>query len=222
MKFPRVAAVMLTFSLFPCPGLIAGDGLKPLSKKLLSGLKGHPKILCAVLNFPYVQNRSSTGSHLVSERLVTYLVQDGANIVERRLLEKILEERKLWETGLMGPEEAKKVSNLVGADAVVTGILTDLSESTTEVLARIVKIDTGEIISAASAIINRIWRDPPRLPRIAQPRSAVPGAYIPTNTKKESSQPQRSRQGQRQRYYPSAVPFLMPSPHLPTQGGSAQ
>ena len=213
----RLMTFVLALILF-C-SLSHAEDMKPLAKKLLDGIKEKQKVTCAVLNFPYTQNRSSTGSHLVSERLVTYMVQEGGTVVERRLLGKILEERKLWETGLMGNDINKQVGRLVGADAVVTGILTDLTDTTTEVFARIVKIDTGEIISAASALIDRIWKDPARLPRMAQPRSAVPG-MLPVNSLADNMPKTFLPQsGQRKHYRPAPVPILLPT--TPSSSGGS-
>ncbi len=84
----------------------AADPLRMISKKITKDLKAASSPPLVVLPFPYSRERLSTGSHLVSERLITYLVQDGATVMERRLLDKILEEQKLWQTGLMGPERA--------------------------------------------------------------------------------------------------------------------
>ncbi|MCG3205068.1 MAG: hypothetical protein KCHDKBKB_01785 [Elusimicrobia bacterium] len=213
-----------------CVGqLQAADDLRPLSKKLISGVKNKTKPTLAVLNFPYAKNKMSTGSHLVSERMVTYLVQGGATVVERRLLEKILEERKLWDTGVAHSDLAKTVGKLVGADAVVTGLLSDLSETQTEVFARIVKIDSGEIMSAAASFIDRIWRDPPRLPRAAQPRSAVPGAmpYLPTSLEspldQNVSEPltETSRKNRRS-YYSVPIPVSLISNYPASRGGSSK
>ncbi len=196
----------------------SGD-LKSSAVKLNSAMPKKPSL--AVLNFPYSRNRSSTGSHLVSERLVTYLAQHGASVVERRLLGKLLEERKLWETGLMSADAMKNVGGILSVDAVVTGFLTDISETATQVLVRVVQVDTGEIISSASETIDRIWSDAPRLPVSVQPRSAVPVAFVPmpsyapqttgASAGKVTILQQAGRSKARhRRYYPAAIPVLMP------------
>lgn len=157
---------------------LAADPLRNLSQKLKRDLKAKPAPLLAVLDFPYSLGRQSTGSYLISERLVTYLVQDGAPVVERHLMERLLAERKMCETGLVDPSTIKTMSKILGVDAVVVGTLADApDENSTEIMARIVRVETGEILSAASAVVERLWRDAPRLPRIAQARVPVPIAY---------------------------------------------
>lgn len=206
----------------------AGDALKTISRKLADASKKQPKLSMAVMDFPYSRNRFSTGSQLVSERLVTYLVQDGAIVVERRLLEKIFEERRLWETGLTNPAIVKNVGNILGVDAIVTGLLSDVTESTTEVLARLIKVDTGEILAAATVVMRRLWADLPRLPRAAQPRSAVPMTSLPLDPSEQSissvekKDPLEHTPGTRRRYFPAPVPGLIPTTLPTAKRGPAQ
>ena len=220
---------LMLVSLSCLSGAIAGDSLKYIARKLNESIKIKPVPTLAVLNFLYSRNRTSTGSYLVSERLVTYLVEDGAKVIERRLLERLLEERKFWETGVVEPGAMKKMGKVLGADAIVTGFLTDLSEAATEVLVRVVRVDTGEIIASASGVIQRVWADQPRLPRIAQPRSAVPMASVPLEQVKEPSNPSEGRGQaiylrlrQHQKYYPVPIPFILPPAPQPTNRSSGR
>src|SRR5205823_6400952 len=122
--------------------------IRLLSRKL----KPQSPLLVAVLNFTYSRGRMSTGSYLVSERLVTYLVQNGVTVVERRLLQKLLEERKFCETGAVDPGSLRQVGQVLGADAVVAGTLTDLTDDTTEIMARLIRVDTAKILAASSIV----------------------------------------------------------------------
>lgn len=221
LKFHRFAAFILLSS--STSALFAGDALRGISKKLISDIQSRTPVLLGVWNFPYARNRVSTGSHLVSERLVTYLVQDGARVIERRLLEKILEERKLRETGLLTPDMIKDVGGILGVDAIVTGVLNDLSETSTEVMARVIKVQTGEILAAATAIIDRLWLDPPRLPRAAQPRSAMPLVLPPVSSQEAESVGRIQDDvlrlpAKRQHYYPVTIPFVIPAPAKAMKG----
>jgi hypothetical protein len=156
------------------PILSAADPLKSLSKKLADDMKINPPQSLAVLNFTYARGRMSTGSHLVSERLVTYLAQEGMPLIERRLIQSLLAERRLCETGLVDPGTLKKMETLLGVDAVVIGTLNDASDTMTEVLARVIRVDTARILASAGTTIPRLWMDLPRLPRLAQARAPVP------------------------------------------------
>ena len=160
--------------LFLLPPLSGTEAVRVLSKKLNKHIKKDRDMKLAVLNFTYPRGRTSTGSILVSERLITYFVQDGAIVIERRHLEKLLEEKRLSQTGLLRSDATDKIGKILGVDAVAVGTLQDLSSDATEVLARIIRVDTGEILSAASIVMDRMWPDKPRIPRVAQMRSPVP------------------------------------------------
>ena len=172
----------LTLTFLILAGIAASSGgadpIKSLSQKLKRDIKAKECPLLAILNFPYSLGRISTGSTLVSERLLTYLAQENAPLVERRLIQSILEERKMWDTGVIDPGSIKSMGRLLGVDAVVIGTLADSPDKdTTEVTARIVRVDTGEILSAGTIMTGREWLDVPKPPKDAQGRSPVPGAF---------------------------------------------
>jgi len=61
-------------------------------------------------------------SNMVSEWLTTYIVQSfRLNVVERQKLARVLEELALNQTGIINPEEAKKIGELSGAQALLMG-----------------------------------------------------------------------------------------------------
>lgn len=71
-------------------------------------------------------------------------------LVERDQLDALLSELKLGEGGFVDPKTAQKLGKGVGARFVVTGSFTVL-DPTFALDARIVQVDTGEIVKAADA-----------------------------------------------------------------------
>lgn len=192
-----------------------GDPIRTLSRKLKEGLKIHAPLSVAVLHFTYARGRMSTGSHLVSERLVSYLVQDGVTVVERRLIQKILEERKMWETGIADLNSIKKMGRILDVDAIVVGTMSDLSDEVAEVMARVIRVDSSKILASAAILMPRLWQDTPKTPRFFASRVPVPAAYSAVFTDKETGKRHRlsdldapKRMG---RYHMAPVPFFMPS-----------
>ncbi|MCB4757684.1 MAG: hypothetical protein LHV69_11760, partial [Elusimicrobia bacterium] len=157
----------------------APDNLRRLARKLKNGIKGKTCPLLAVLNFPYSFGKESTGSCLVSERLTTHLVREGAPLIERRLIQSLLEEKRIWETGITDPGSFNSMGHIMGVEAIVVGSLADSPDQvSTEVRARVVRVDTGEVLSAGTELTERLWWDRPKLPRVAQGRAPVPVSIL--------------------------------------------
>ncbi|MBI4348823.1 MAG: VWA domain-containing protein [Elusimicrobia bacterium] len=139
----------------------AADTLKKLSGKLEKGLKGEPARKVAVLSFPYTDGSATAGSKIVQERLTTFLAEAGTvQVIERQLLEKILDEKKLAQTGILDPKTSAELGRVLGVNALVTGTLNDLGGGRTEINARAIETDSGRILSAGQAVIPTSWSRP--------------------------------------------------------------
>lgn len=221
------AAVLLTWVGFSSH-TFAADPIKSLSKKLKTGINQKKISTVGVMNFTYARGRLSTGSYLVSERMLTYLVQNGVPVVERRLMEKVLEEKRLGQTGIIDPESMKEIGKVLGVDTVVLGSLNDVAEDETEIMARMIQVDTGKVLAAGTAYTIRQWHDLPRVPPAAQMRPLIPVAYEPLGmedefnmkiAKKEedaqsqegTSQRNKGASGPRARYQSAPVPYIPPT-----------
>jgi curli biogenesis system outer membrane secretion channel CsgG len=132
-----------------------------LVRDLLKGCSGDRKI--AVANFTYPDGRASADGGVVSERLTTELVNlKKFRVTERKEIEKVFEELKLQSSGAIGADSVKSIGKLLGADWLVLGTLTELSGKRVEINARLVGVESGEIINAASAKVKKDWRDKPK------------------------------------------------------------
>jgi curli biogenesis system outer membrane secretion channel CsgG len=114
----------------------------------------------------------------VSDLLVTYLVKDGSySVIERKALDKIMAEQNFSNSDRANPTSAAKIGKLLGVDAIVVGSITQFGNETKNtnlggaggalggfglggfghkkskaivaLTARIVDIDTGEILAVA-------------------------------------------------------------------------
>lgn len=149
----------------------AGDPLKGVAVKLAKPLKKlkDPKI--GLLIFPYHDGKISSGSSIVSERLTTSMAEiKGIRVIERRLIQKLLQEQKLSESGAIDQRTASQIGKILGVNVIVTGTLIDLDDDKTEVNARGLSIETGEVISAGAATIQRSWADRPKFPQALRPK----------------------------------------------------
>ncbi len=111
-----------------------------------------------VAQFSYNQGFNQFTKNL-QEKLFTDLVQKGMQVVERDQLERVLKEQKLGYSGLINLNSAKKVGELLGAEGMVLGTISDLGNSVS-VNARLVDLETGNSLAAAEV-------DLPKTPLIA-------------------------------------------------------
>ncbi len=126
----------------------------------------------AVISF---EDRSGYGHNIgrgVADMLVTSLVEsDKFIVIERAELDEILKEQGLGQTGLVTPQSAAKVGQLLGLQRMITGSITEfgskqskvgggiggfnlgVSTTTARVVVdlRIINVNTGEIVMAKSA-----------------------------------------------------------------------
>jgi len=150
------------------------SSLKSVAKNLAKGLSDFKSKRIAVLPFPYHDGGTSSGSSIVSEHLTMLLVgRKGIEVVERTLLDKMLSEMKLENTGVTDAASSQKIGQVLGVDAIVTGTLIDLEGGETEVNARLIRTETGEILAAATTRVDRTWKDLPRHPETAETSPAA-------------------------------------------------
>jgi TolB-like protein len=135
---------MRIIRIFVCVLAIAMLGLVPPAQA------DFKKTKIAVLDFQMQgeQNASADMGKIVAEWMITGLVETGRfDVIERRLLEKILEEQKLGATGLIDANTAAQLGKILGVKTIVAGTVTSL-EGTNEINARLINVDTASIVSA--------------------------------------------------------------------------
>src|SRR3990167_6845780 len=133
LVFLFLAGILLVFD----RSNLFADALQKIAKKISSVGKDLKNKKVAVLPLPYHDGRESKVSTIVSERLITKIVeQKKLEVIERSLLEKVL-----------------------GVEAIVSGTLIDLGEEEVEINARLIQAETGKILVASSGKVDRFWKD---------------------------------------------------------------
>jgi TolB-like protein len=108
------------------------------------------KTKIAVLDFQMQGEQGDTKDmgKIVAEWLITGLVETGRfDVIERRLLEKILAEQNLGASGAIDPNSAAQLGKVLGVKIIVSGTVTTLGGST-EINARLISVDTASIVAA--------------------------------------------------------------------------
>jgi TolB-like protein len=106
----------------------------------------------AVLDFELQGSGHETEDmgQIVAEWLVTALVQEGRfEVVERRLLTKIVNEQKLAMSGMLDAESASELGRMLGVKIIITGSVLKF-QNIMEVNARIIDVESASIIAAES------------------------------------------------------------------------
>lgn len=110
------------------------------------------KTKIAVLDFQIQggKNDNPDLGKIVAEWFITALVQEGRfDVIERRLLEKVLQEQKIGVSGIVDESSASKLGKVLGAKIVITGTVLEF-QNVLEVNARILEVESSSIIAAES------------------------------------------------------------------------
>lgn len=87
---------------------------------------------------------------IVAEWFTTAFVNTGRfDVIERRLLQQILEEQKMGVTGLIDPRSASRLGKVLGVKTVVSGTVQSY-DGISEINVRLLNVETGSIITAES------------------------------------------------------------------------
>lgn len=129
----------------------------------------------AVLPFSYTDRRESDDGAVVSERLLTRVIQKGKlEVVERSLLEKVMGELKLQYSGVVDETSIRRLGKILGVEAVITGTLTRRAGGRLEVNSRLIRTETAVVLAAASAQVALDWESLPAVPPAAEAAAAAP------------------------------------------------
>lgn len=129
--------------------------LADLATKLANLTKENSKKKVTVIDFTDLQGGGSELGKYIAEELTVNLVmvKKDFSVLDRANLRRILAEHKLTATGLVDPENAKKLGQFAGVDALILGTITPKGQKV-NLTAKIITTDTAEIVGAAKAEFN--------------------------------------------------------------------
>src|SRR6266404_786806 len=126
-----------------------------LSSQIAQKMDASHRTRIAVLEFPDLDGGTSPLGQYIAETSITDLFDTGKfEVVERHLLATILKQNKLKTTGLLDPTTTKKLGQILGVDAIVSGTISNLA-SHVAVNARLVAVDTAAVFASASVEIEK-------------------------------------------------------------------
>lgn len=111
----------------------------------------------AVVGFSRRAKASREESEYVSEKLLSCLVASGkVTLLERGQLDKVLEERRLAESGL-ADEPAGEKKRMGASDAIIAGTIFGTPEKL-NIIAKMIDPVTGRVLHTVEAETDRLWQ----------------------------------------------------------------
>jgi len=159
--------------------------LAALTAQLSADIRARQVQRIAVLPFENTagSNPESLGAYLTEKVTNLFYAERVGLVVERTYLKKVIDEIALGYSGPFDPLSLKEIGHLLNADTLIVGSYTRLANGTTEVMARAVSVETGEIVGASSTMISgKIVPNAPivvREPLLAK-RETLPTAEMTT------------------------------------------
>lgn len=128
--------------------------ISSIAEKLAAQVKESGRKKVTVLDFSDLQGNTTELGRFLAEQISVSLVEkrSGFSVMDRANLKTILAEHKLTVEGLVEPENAKKLGQFSGVDAIVLGNATTLGAEVA-ITAKIIATDTAEIVGAAKGRI---------------------------------------------------------------------
>lgn len=173
----KLAGVAVFAVIIACAQAFAAsdNAYKKMAQELSDNahLLSNPKI--AIVPFQYIDKRQSAAGNIISERLTTRIVKIGKlKVIERSLLENVMQELHLETTGIVDAESTKELGKVLGVEAIINGTIMDVSEDMVELNARIIKTETAEVLATSSVQVEKEWSDQPvRVVQYRQPAQPV-------------------------------------------------
>lgn len=125
-----------------------------ITADLTTHLSRSKKMRVAVVDFVDANGDPVNLGSFLAEELGTKLFMSGhVDVIERRMLAKVLEEQKLEMSGLIDPGSIKRVGNILGIDALIVGTMSEFGQ-VIRFNVRALSVDTGLVMAAVSATVG--------------------------------------------------------------------
>lgn len=123
--------------------------VRSLADKLAARLAEVKQFRVGVLEFLDLQGQTSQLGKFIGEDLTTAFFEKGKfSLVERSLLQQVMREHALTLSGIIDVTQAQEIGKAVGADAIVTGSISDIGNEI-KANARLIDVRSGIVLAVA-------------------------------------------------------------------------
>jgi TolB-like protein len=153
MKKTTIIVALFTLML---PAVLLAGPYDDMADELMSK-KVDKKKAIAVMPFSY-SGGGDTGI-LVAEEVTKAMVKDGAKIVERSQVDKILKEFKIQQTGMISDASAMQIGKGLGAKYIVVGSVAGITKPGYQnpglkINGRLINVETFQVVSAGGCEVD--------------------------------------------------------------------
>lgn len=140
-------------------GARAEDGYAQLAREIAEADASIHGKKIAIIPFSYADGRAATkDGSVISERLTIKMINMRKfEIIERSVLDKVMNELKLQASGTIDASSAKQLGKVLGVEAIVTGTLVEMQAGKIEVNARLIKTETAQAVGASQVMLTKDW-----------------------------------------------------------------
>lgn len=152
---PRMLAIALALALAP-PAIAYEKQVQQLSHDLAAQLGARGATKVAVVDFTDLRGDVNELGRFLAEELSVALNQaaEGFQVIDRTRLQVVFAEHRLGATGLIAPEEAKRLGQLVGADVLVSATMTPFGESV-RLSVKALETETAALVASSQGDVPR-------------------------------------------------------------------
>jgi TolB-like protein len=133
------------------------DGVKELADQISKSMMEMQGNKIAVIDFSDLNGNVTALGQFMAEELTTQIFNIASGkfeVMERRQLLKLEEELTLGQTGFIEEKSIKKMGQILGVDAIVTGSMTNL-DNTIKINARLIGVESAKVFAVASTEISK-------------------------------------------------------------------
>lgn len=157
MFIRRVLILVAILILFMNSYAVAYENeIKGISVTIGESIAKSGKKTIAVVDFTGLQGNVTELGRFLAEELSVELVTTASHfsVIDRAHLKSILAEHKLSISGIADPKAVKKLGQIAGVDAIITGSVTPL-ENSIRMTTKVIATDTANVIGAAKCDIAK-------------------------------------------------------------------
>jgi TolB-like protein len=135
---------------------LLGQDMRPISSALAAKIASSGKRTVAVVDFTDLQGCVTELGRYMAEDVSVAILDNakGFDVIDRTNLKILMDEHKLTSTGIIDPATARKLGEVAGVDALVTGTIAPLSDSI-HVSAKVLDTESAKMLAGVTADIPR-------------------------------------------------------------------